>query len=82
MYGHPINYNPFGPHAPQKASETDVPLHVFKAAQAAGATHLSADGSKVFQMRYSTVYEASWQGESFGAWWPLGSELPADAVKI
>jgi len=83
MYGHPINYNPFSPHAtPPTATPPDVSIEKFKAARAVGATHLSADGSKAFQTRYGTVYEADWQGETFGCWWPLESGLPADAVRL
>lgn len=74
-------YNPFGPHAPQKAAP-DVPLAQFQAAQSAGASHLSGDGSKVYQTRYGKVYEAGWQGDFFGAWWPLDGDLPADAVVL
>lgn len=83
MYGHPMNYNPFGPHAPQKAGETDVPIEQFKAAQAAGASHLSADGQYVYTVRYGEALRAKWDewGKAFGAWTPC-EELPGDAVKI
>ena len=77
------SYNPYGPHG-AKASPTapDVPpLAVFKAAQRAGPLRLSADGRRVYTMRYGQVFEAEWVGPAFGAWWPV-SEMPADAVRI
>lgn len=83
MYGLALPYNPFGPHAPRQQGASDVPLHVFKAAQSVNATHLSADGQRVYCQRYGETLEAEWkeQARSFGAW-SVVIELPADAVVI
>lgn len=92
MYGHPINYNPFGPHpstgsghsAPQPPAP-DVPLSQFKAAQDAGATHLSGDGKTAYMLRMGRVCWADWSEESgtFGGWWESQAEqVPAGAVVL
>lgn len=75
-------YNPYGPHAPQKAAPApDVPLKQFEAAKVAGASHLSADGKRIYCERFGAVLEAEWDGARFGAWW--GCEgLPGDAVVL
>lgn len=83
MYGL-LNYNPYGPHAPQKASQTDVPLAQFKAAQAIqNATHLSADGQRVYLEYANEVRVCYWDDEikEFGSSFPCDG-LPSDAVAI
>ena len=78
-------YNPYGPHSPKTASATDVPLQQFKAAQAAGATHLSADGKTAYDQRQYGLWYCSWDESPgrFGSWYKiLDSELPANAVII
>lgn len=87
MYGHPMNYNPFGPHAPQpqKASQTDVPLQQFKAAQEVNATHLSKDGLIAYDQRQYGLWYCKWDegAKRFGSWFKmLDRDLPADAVVI
>ena len=86
MYGLPINYNPFGPHAPAHKpgdSQTDVPLAQFKAAQAVYATHLSADGQRVYTERADGVRVFFWDGGSktFGSSFPCDG-LPGEVVKL
>ena len=85
MYGLPQNYNPFGPHGPQKStSQTDVPLAQFQAAQDANATHLSADGLRAYIEYEFSVRVCYWDDESrvFGSSFPCEQGLPADAVRM
>lgn len=82
MYPFPMGYNPFSPHAPQKAAlAPDVPEKAFEAAKVAGASHLSADGQRIYCERFGAILEAEWDGARFGAWWAC-AELPADAVVL
>ena len=84
MFPPHLTVNPFGPHspAPKVDSQTDVPLAQFKAAQAVYATHLSADGQRVYCTRYGQVLMAKWdKWNGFGAWEPCDS-IPSDAVVI
>lgn len=77
-------YNPYGPHAPKKASATDVPLNQFRAAQAIkDATHLSSNGQRVYSQRMGKVRVYYWDEEtkSFGSSFPCDG-LPPDAVVI
>jgi len=85
MYGLPQNYNPFGPHGRQKpALQTDVPLFQFQAAQNINATHLSADGLRVYIEYEFSVRVCYWDEESkaFGSSFPCEQGLPADAVRM
>ena len=75
-------YNPYSHHGTKPTEPPDVPLHVFKAAQRAGAMCLSADGRYCYTARYGEAFEAEWQGDGFGAWWPCGSDFPAGAVRM
>jgi hypothetical protein len=83
------NYYPYFPSRPPtpptagtKDSQTAVPLSQFKAAQAVNATHLSADGKRVYCTRYGQPLEAKWHGwDGFGAWEECEA-IPADAVRI
>lgn len=67
----------------------DVSLEVFEAAVKAGATHLSADGSRCYFDTGLTaggipgIFEAVWDDEQkdFGNWKVI-DELPADAVEM
>jgi len=87
-----------GPHAPRPVAPSlypygaipqpqqpapDVPLHVFKAAQAAGASHLSADGLRAYRDDRGGVEVAFWNDDDrvFPSWWPC-DELPGDAVRM
>lgn len=75
-------YNPFSPHAPQPTpTAPDVPLQQFHAAQQAGASHLSADGKRIYCERFGAALEAEWDGSGYGVWWPVDG-LPADAVRM
>ena len=72
-------YNPYGPHS---KPANDVPRHVLKAAKDLGASHLSADGQRVYCTRYGQVLMAKWdKWAGFGAWQEV-NELPSDAVVI
>ncbi len=82
MYFPGTSYNPYGTHAPQADKTPDVPLAQFRAAQRAGASHLSADGKYVYTVRYDRVLQAAWNGSCFGAWLDIGEEMPADAVRM
>ena len=75
-------YNPYSHHGTKPAAPLDVPLHVFKAAQRAGAMCLSADGRYCYTVRYGRVLEAEWKGYDFGAWLDVGKEMPAGAVRM
>lgn len=84
MYGHPMNYNPFSHHAPQKASQTDVPIAQFNAAKGIlGATHLSADGERVYIQKMGELRVCHWNKEMkrYDSSFPCDG-LPGDAVKI
>lgn len=74
-------YNPYSHHAPAKPT-ADVPLHVFKAARDAGASHLSADGQYAYTVRYGRVLQAEWKGYDFGAWLDVGEQMPGEAVAL
>lgn len=81
MMYYPANYNPYGPRAPKPDPPADVSLVQLRAAQHAGASHLSADGLRAYCERYGAILQAEWDGANFGVWWPV-AELPADVVKI
>lgn len=79
-----LTVNPYGPHAQQKASATDVPLAQFNAAKAIpGATHLSADGQRVYLQKMGELRVCYWDEEMkvFGSSYPCDG-LPADAVVL
>jgi len=81
MFPHHLTVNPFGPHAQQPAP--DVPLHVFQAAQAVNATHLSADGLIAYDQRQYSVWYCEWKDQTrrFGSWYKIvDGGLPVDAV--
>lgn len=82
---HPGGYvpNPHHPRASQSAAN-EVPLAVFKAAQAVNATHLSADGIRAYCERYSDTLVCFWSSEAgeFGSWFQYLSDIPADAVRL
>lgn len=81
----PANYNPYGPHATPPAGEAPtVPLAVFHAAQQAGASHLSADGLRIYREDRGSAEVAYWDDEAgrFDSWWRLPEGLPADAVRM
>lgn len=86
MYGHPANYNPFSPPktTPPTGSQTDVPLSQFEAAKAIpGATHLSADGARVYILKMGELRVCYWDEEMkrYDSSFPCNG-LPADAVVI
>lgn len=77
-------YNPFGPPTPPTAGDApDVSIAVFKAAKDAGASHLSADGLRIYTVRYGQTLEAEWKERlrNFGAW-SVVAEIPGDAVAM
>lgn len=83
MYGLPMNYNPFFPHAPQQpAPAPDVPQARLSAAELAGARWLSTDGTRAYCERYGAVLQADWDGARFGSWFTYTAGLPADAVVL
>lgn len=68
-----------------KSEAADVPLPVFKAAQAVNATHLSADGSIAYDERQLGLWYCKWDEEAkaFGSWFKiLDGGLPEGAVKV
>lgn len=77
-------YNPYSHHAPAKPA-ADVPLAQFRAAKALeDATHLSADGQRVYLQRMGKVRVCFWDEESkkFGSSFPCLEGLPGDAVTL
>lgn len=77
-------YNPYGPHAPQKATPApEVPENVFEAAVGIKASHLSKDGRRAYRIRMGSVRVYYWDEETnrFGSDFPC-DEVPADAVLI
>lgn len=80
MYPFPNNYAPPRPPTPPTAGEAP-PLHVFEAAQRAGASHLSADGQRIYCQRLGAVLQAEWDGNGWGSWWSC-DDLPPDAVAM
>lgn len=84
MYGLPTSYNPFGPRAPKPDPPLEVSLPQMQAAMAIdGATHLSADGERVFVQHSDGWRVHYWDKESkaFGSSFPC-AELPAEAVRL
>lgn len=84
MYGAPVNYNPFSPHAPVKPTAPDVPLSRLKAAKDVKAQHLSGDGLRAYRDDRGGIEVAHWNDErrAFDSWWALDGEMPADAVAL
>lgn len=80
-------YTPAGPYRPQMTTPPPageappVSLVAFKAAQRAGASHLSADGMRAYCERFGATLRAEWDGNGWGSWWEVG-EMAADAVKM
>jgi len=85
-YTIPYYPNPHHPSHQPTSPASDVGLANFKAAQDAGAGHLSVDGKRAYRTRYGVTFEAGWQAGtgSFSAWWPLaeGEGVPEGAVKV
>lgn len=87
MYGL-LNYNPFGPHAPQPAPAPTGPIGPtlpqarLSAAERAGGTHLSGDGLAAFTVRYGRVLQVDWDGARFGYWLDVGEVMPVGAVVV
>jgi hypothetical protein len=70
--------------APPTASQTDVPLAQFKAAkEVLGATHLSADGARVYILKMGELRVCHWNEETkrFDSSFPCEG-LPVDAVRM
>lgn len=85
LYGYPATYNPFTPSRPTpSAPSPTVSIDVFRAAQLAGATHLSADGLRIYRDDRGGA-EIAFLDEGageWGSWWSLEAGLPGDAVRI
>ena len=78
-------YHPTGYRSQPKEAPGEVPLEVFNAAQSIeDATHLSADGQRVYLRRLGNVRVCFWDDESkaFGSSFPCEQGLPADAVRM
>lgn len=65
----------------QRVEIKEASLAQFKAAQAAGGTHLSQDGETVYMQRLGQWYAAYWDGREFGSWFLIAA-LPAEAVAL
>lgn len=72
----------YKPQAAQPANE--IPLDIFRMAQAVNATHLSADGSKAYRYHYGNALVCFWDEEAkeFGTWFNYLVEIPEDVVAI
>lgn len=85
LYGFPAQYNPFTPsRATPPTGGPTVSIDVFRAAQLAGATHLSADGLRIYRDDRGGA-EIAFLDEGageWGSWWSLEAGLPADAVRM
>lgn len=75
------NYTPWGNKTSKPAPLEEVPLSVFKAAQRAGASHLSKDGKRAYCKRLGHYFTADYTKRGFLSWWTC-EELPADAVEL
>jgi len=87
MIGNYYPHFPPRPPTPPTAGHTalpDVPLAQFQAAQEVNATHLSADGLRVYIEYEFSVRVCYWDEESkvFGSSFPCDEGLPADAVRM
>lgn len=81
---HMAGYRGYRPAAVAPKPAEDVPLYVFRAAKSIdGATHLSADGKRVYVQMSDGVRVCFWDDESkrFGSSFPCDG-LPNDAVKL
>ncbi len=78
-----LTVNPFGSHVPSKPQPANaIPLANFKAAQLINdATHISADGERVYVNDGERVYYWDEEGKRYGSSFPC-SALPSDAVKL
>lgn len=78
-------YNPYSPQRPNTPPTAgpapDVPIRVFRLAQLAGASHLSADGRRIYCERFGATLQAEWDGNGWGSWWSCEG-LPSDAEKM
>lgn len=84
MIYYPANYNPFGPRQPKPDPPLEVSLPQMQGARAIdGATHLSADGERVYVEHSDGLRVHYWDegAKVFGSSFPC-SELPADAVRL
>ena len=77
-------YHPPGYRSQPKEASSEVPLAQFQAAQNVNATHLSADGLRVYIEYEFSVRVCYWDEESkaFGSSFPCEQGLPADAVRM
>lgn len=85
MYGLPMNYNPFFPHAPQQPTPLpDVPQARLSAATDVKAQYLSADGQRAYKEMSDGVRVFYWDEEIkvFGSSFPAPEGLPSDAVVL
>jgi len=76
-------YNPFGPRSQPTLPPNEIPLANHKAARLIpNATHISADGGRVYVNDGERVYYWNEENKSYGSSFPLLGGLPGDAVKI
>jgi hypothetical protein len=77
-YGTPPNYRQPNP---DPAPEISAGQRLM--ALRANATHISADGRFIYQVRSSSVKEAEWRvaAAEYGAWWRV-ARLPEGVVEL
>ncbi len=77
MYGLPISYNPFGPHA-----QPAIPIPNLEAAKnVPDATHISLDGLCVYTNNGKRVYYWDDESKTFGSSFPCDG-LPTNVVVV
>ncbi len=76
-------YNPYGPRTKPTEPANAIPLANFKAAQSIpNATHISADGARVFTNDGARVYYWDAESKRYGSSFPCLGGLPGDVVKL
>lgn len=77
-YGVPVPYYPGG----KPAEETPViPEHVKRLAKEAGASHINAEGTRIYKTHYGKWLQSKFDGREADSWWPCEG-LPGGAVEV
>jgi hypothetical protein len=72
----------YKPSSQPKPARPEIPAHVREAAIEAGASHLSADGTRIFKRLFGQLLQAKFDGRSAESWWDCRTDIPGDAVKL
>lgn len=86
VYPFPASYVP-NPHHPRyvPVAVPEIAASVKAMAMEAGASHISADGTKAFVIRLGECHQANWSQEDgcFLSWWSMGGDmLPCGVIQL